>query len=153
MDALAAGLQELGVSGVARRHSLYLAGGVLGPKKLASEHEMRRAAGVPSRFLDASCCGVNLASHGQLPSLQRKLSRLLPQINLRWNTPGPGKTTTGLPIIAKVPGMSHCWVALGYGGNGTTYAMIAADVIAGAITGRLDVDADLYTFQIKKRTT
>jgi glycine/D-amino acid oxidase-like deaminating enzyme len=42
--------------------------------------------------------------------------------------------------------MPHCWIALGYGGNGTTYARIAADVIAGAIAGRPDVDADLYRF-------
>src|SRR5204862_8193108 len=32
------------------------------------------------------------------------------------------------------------------GGNGTTYAAIAPDVISGAIVGRLDVDADLYRF-------
>ena len=42
--------------------------------------------------------------------------------------------------------MPRCWIALGYGGNGTTYAAIAADVIAGAIAGRPDVDADLYGF-------
>jgi glycine/D-amino acid oxidase-like deaminating enzyme len=27
--------------------------------------------------------------------------------------------------------MPRCWIALGYGGNGTTYAAIAADIIAG----------------------
>ena len=43
--------------------------------------------------------------------------------------------------------MPHCWVALGYGGNGITYSRIAADVIAGALTGRPDVDADLYGFK------
>jgi glycine/D-amino acid oxidase-like deaminating enzyme len=42
--------------------------------------------------------------------------------------------------------MPRCWIALGYGGNGTTYAAIAADVITGAITGRRDVDEDLYRF-------
>jgi glycine/D-amino acid oxidase-like deaminating enzyme len=49
-------------------------------------------------------------------------------------------------MIGAVPGMPHCWVALGYGGNGTTYASIAAGIIAGAITGRPDTDADLYRF-------
>jgi glycine/D-amino acid oxidase-like deaminating enzyme len=42
--------------------------------------------------------------------------------------------------------MPRCWVALGYGGNGTTYAAIAAEVIVGAIVGRPDVDADIYKF-------
>jgi glycine/D-amino acid oxidase-like deaminating enzyme len=81
--------------------------------------------------------------------LQRKLHRLLPKldptIEFAW-TGAFGETTTGLPIIGPVPGMPHCWIALGYGGNGTTYASIAADVIAGAIAGRPDVDADLYRF-------
>jgi glycine/D-amino acid oxidase-like deaminating enzyme len=58
-----------------------------------------------------------------------------------------GETTTGLPIIGQVPGMPHCWVALGYGGNGTTYASIAADVLVGALSGQPDTDADLYDFQ------
>jgi glycine/D-amino acid oxidase-like deaminating enzyme len=42
--------------------------------------------------------------------------------------------------------MPNCWIALGYGGNGTTYARIAADIIAGAIVGRTDTDVDLYRF-------
>ena len=42
--------------------------------------------------------------------------------------------------------MPNCWAALGYGGNGTTYARIAADVIAGALAGRPDADADLFGF-------
>jgi glycine/D-amino acid oxidase-like deaminating enzyme len=42
--------------------------------------------------------------------------------------------------------MPNAWAALGYGGNGITYSRIAADVICGALTGRPDVDADLYDF-------
>jgi glycine/D-amino acid oxidase-like deaminating enzyme len=81
--------------------------------------------------------------------LRRKLHRLFPKLDttvaFAW-AGAFGETTTGLPIIGAVPGMPHCWTALGYGGNGTTYAAIAADVIAGAITGRPDIDADLYRF-------
>jgi glycine/D-amino acid oxidase-like deaminating enzyme len=81
--------------------------------------------------------------------LRRKLARLFPKldtaIDYAW-TGTFGETTTGLPIIGAVPGMPRCFIALGYGGNGTTYAAIAADVIAGAIIGRPDVDADLYHF-------
>ena len=82
--------------------------------------------------------------------LTRKLGRLLPKLDTRlayaWSG-AFGETTTGLPIIGQVPGMPHCWVALGYGGNGTTYASIAADVLVGALSGQPDADADLYDFQ------
>jgi glycine/D-amino acid oxidase-like deaminating enzyme len=81
--------------------------------------------------------------------LRRKLQRLLPKLDttveFAW-TGSFGETKTGLPIIGQLPHMPHCWIALGYGGNGTTYAAIAADIIAGAIAGRPDVDADLYRF-------
>ena len=293
VDAIAARFSELGVSDVARRDSLYLAGNVLGKEELQREHEARRAIGLPSRFLDRNAlrdrfglakpaalmgygnlvidprkaalallqaaatsgarifapvdvtavatkkAGVTVtAANGQrihcdhlvfatgyeLPhgvtcrhhkinstwaiatvrqardafwpgecciweasdpylyirttsdgrvlcggededisddkkrdaligpktaTLQRKLHRLFPKLNTAvdyaW-TGAFGETTTGLPIIGRVPGMPRCWVALGYGGNGTTYSAIAADVIAGAIAGRPDIDADLYRF-------
>ena len=81
--------------------------------------------------------------------LARKLRRLLPGIDntveFAW-TGTFGATATGLPTIGAVPGLPHCWVALGYGGNGITYARIAADVICGALTGHPDADADLYDF-------
>lgn len=86
-------------------------------------------------------------------TLRRKLKKLLPRIStevrFRW-TGSFGETSTGLPIIGRIPGEPHCWTALGYGGNGTTYAAIAADVIAGAVIGRADADADLYDFPAHK---
>ena len=82
-------------------------------------------------------------------TLRRKLARLLPRIDTRadfaW-TGSFGETASGLPTIAPIPRMPNCWAALGYGGNGTTYARIAADVIAGALAGRPDADADLFGF-------
>ena len=293
VGALDARLAELGVSDVARRNSLYLAGNVLDPKALRREHAARRAAGLPTRYLDrkalrdrfgiaraaalmgygnltidprkatlallqaASVNGTKIFApedmtdiatrkggvtvtaangrrihcrhlvfatgyelphgvtcrHHKLTStfaiatvrqkhaalwpgkcciweaadpylylrttpegrvicgggdediaddkkrdaligrktamLRRKLDRLFPKLNtaIDYAWAGTfGETTTGLPIIGAVPGMPHCFIALGYGGNGTTYAAIAADVIAGAIIGRPDVDADLYRF-------
>jgi glycine/D-amino acid oxidase-like deaminating enzyme len=82
-------------------------------------------------------------------TLQRKLARLIRGVDTRvdfaW-TGSFGTSSTGLPTIGRIPQLPHCWVALGYGGNGTTYSRIAADVIAGALTGRPDIDADLYDF-------
>jgi glycine/D-amino acid oxidase-like deaminating enzyme len=83
-------------------------------------------------------------------TLQRKLARRLPgldtTIELAW-TGSFGTTTTGLPTIGQIPELPHCWAALGYGGNGITYARIAADVIRGALNGHPDVDADLFDFR------
>ena len=82
-------------------------------------------------------------------TLQRKLARLIrgadTRVDFAWAGTF-GSSATGLPTIGRVQGLRHCWVALGYGGNGTTYSRIAADVIAGALAGRPDIDADLYDF-------
>jgi glycine/D-amino acid oxidase-like deaminating enzyme len=82
-------------------------------------------------------------------TLRRKLHRMLPGVDttveFAW-CGSFGASSTGLPRIGRVPGRRRMWVALGYGGNGTTYSRIAADVICGAIAGRPDVDADLYDF-------
>lgn len=86
-------------------------------------------------------------------TLQRKLRRLLPgvstQVDFAW-AGAFGQSSTGLPSIGAIPGLPHCFAALGYGGNGITYSRIAADVIAGAVTGRRDCDADLYDFDRKR---
>lgn len=83
-------------------------------------------------------------------TLQRKLGQLMPNLDTRidfaW-TGSFGQSDTGLPSIGRIPRMANCWVALGYGGNGTTYSRIAAEVIAGGLNGRPDVDADLYRFR------
>lgn len=83
-------------------------------------------------------------------TLQRKLARRLPGVDttveLAW-TGSFGTSTTGLPTIGQIPKLPHCWAALGYGGNGITYARIAADVIRGALNGHPDEDADLFDFR------
>ena len=87
-------------------------------------------------------------------TLQHKLKRLLPDIDTRvdfaW-TGSFGTSATGLPSIGPVPRMPNCWAALGYGGNGTTFSRIAADLIAGALAGRPDADAGLYGFGRQRR--
>ena len=86
--------------------------------------------------------------------LRRKLARLLPAIDTRvdfaW-TGSFGQSATGLPTIGPVPGMPRCWAALGYGGNGTTYSRLAAEIITGEFAGRPDTDSDLFTFARQRR--
>ena len=82
-------------------------------------------------------------------TLRRKLAKLVRGIDttveFAW-TGSFGATATGLPTVGRVPHMPNCWAALGYGGNGTTYSRIAADIISNALGGRIDADADLYDF-------
>ena len=82
-------------------------------------------------------------------TLSRKLGRLIRSadttIDYAW-TGSFGSSDTGLPRIGRIPGMPCCWAALGYGGNGTTYSRIAADIISSALNGRTDTDTDLYDF-------
>jgi glycine/D-amino acid oxidase-like deaminating enzyme len=57
-----------------------------------------------------------------------------------------GKSDTGLPKIGAINARPGSYAVLGFGGNGMTYAMIAADIIKGLISGQPDPDADLFAF-------
>lgn len=80
-------------------------------------------------------------------TLQRKLARLLPNLDMtpefRW-AGSFGESATGLPSIGAVPGMKGCYAVLGYGGNGITFSMMAAQIVQRALCGILDPDADLF---------
>ncbi len=60
-----------------------------------------------------------------------------------WSAPF-GATRDGLPIIDRVPGYGRIFAVMGFGGNGITFAMIAAQIVAGAIAGRTDPDSDIF---------
>lgn len=57
-----------------------------------------------------------------------------------------GTTPSGLPFIDTAPGMERVHAVMGFGGNGITFSRIAADVIAAAVQGQRDPDADLFAF-------
>jgi glycine/D-amino acid oxidase-like deaminating enzyme len=107
--------------------------------------------GEDEEFVDEDKRDARLARKTR--ALQHKLGKLLPRISktidFAW-AGSFGQSSTGLPTIGAIPGMPHCFVALGYGGNGITYSRIAADVICGALAGRPDIDADLYDFKRKR---
>lgn len=80
-------------------------------------------------------------------TLAAKLKRLLPDVtfDIDYGWAGAfGESATGLPSIAPVPAMDHAWAVMGFGGNGITYSVIASQVVAAAIRGASDPDADLY---------
>lgn len=82
--------------------------------------------------------------------LQRQFRRLFPRIPLEVATAWAGTfgvTRDGLPFIGQHPGVPHTWFALGFGGNGTTFSVIAADIIRAGILGGRDPDAELFGFE------
>ena len=82
--------------------------------------------------------------------LAQKVRRLLPGIRPRWThvwAGAFGESDDGLPIIDQVPGMPHCFAVMGFGGNGTIYSMLAAQLMPGLIRGRPAADAKLFAFR------
>jgi len=57
-----------------------------------------------------------------------------------------GTTPDGLPFIGTIPEHPHTCFALGYGGNGITFSMVAADLIRDWCVGRPNPDAQLFAF-------
>ena len=83
-------------------------------------------------------------------ALQTKTKELMPwlDVSVAFAWAGTfGESDNGLPSMGPVPGMTNCYAVLGYGGNGVTFSMVAAQIIAGQLCGHPDVDADLFAFE------
>ncbi len=81
--------------------------------------------------------------------LETKLARLLPEIDARAELAWCGTfgtSQTGTPSVGAVPGMPRCFAVLGFGGNGITFSMMAAQLLRAALTGTGDTDSDLFSF-------
>ncbi|MEP7191022.1 MAG: FAD-binding oxidoreductase, partial [Roseiflexaceae bacterium] len=57
-----------------------------------------------------------------------------------------GETTDGLAYIGETSEFPNGYFALGYGGNGITYSVIAAEIIRDIYTGRPNRDAEIFRF-------
>jgi glycine/D-amino acid oxidase-like deaminating enzyme len=82
-------------------------------------------------------------------TLKRKFSRLFPEIELEeaYSWAGTfGETKDGLPYIGSHSSLPHAYFALGYGGNGITYSLIAAEILRDLLRGRRNRDAEIFAF-------
>lgn len=81
--------------------------------------------------------------------LDRALRKVLPGIEFEvafsWSGVF-GETRDTLPLIGANPAFPRALFALGYGGNGITFSVIAADVIEGLINDGDHPDAALFSF-------
>jgi glycine/D-amino acid oxidase-like deaminating enzyme len=57
-----------------------------------------------------------------------------------------GSTKDGLPFIGSFGNISQRYFALGFGGNGITFSVIAAEIIRDLILGKKAENAELYAF-------
>jgi glycine/D-amino acid oxidase-like deaminating enzyme len=94
--------------------------------------------------------------HANPRRLSRKTNRLVARfrkwfptidVEVAYSWAGAFSTTRdGLPFIGTTPEHPHAWLALGYGGNGITFSMIAANLIRDAWLGRANPDAKIFAF-------
>ncbi len=89
----------------------------------------------------------------QLPKkaakLEKKFKKLFPQLPMEvaFTWAGTfGETKDGLAYIGETPEWPNAWFALGYGGNGITYSVLAAEIIRDAVLGKPNEHADLFRF-------
>lgn len=79
----------------------------------------------------------------RIARLARRFQQLFPVLPFELERAWAGtfaETAHGLPFIGRMAGRSRTYVALGYGGNGITFAVIAARLIADLIAGRANDD-------------
>lgn len=82
--------------------------------------------------------------------LQRRFRAFFPKIPFEVATAWAGTfgiSRDGLPFIGRHREVPHTWFALGFGGNGSVFSLIAAEIIRAGLLGEPDPDAELFGFE------
>jgi glycine/D-amino acid oxidase-like deaminating enzyme len=82
-------------------------------------------------------------------SLEKSFTNLFPQIPFKTDFKWTGtfaSTKDGLPYIGSIRQRPNTYFALGLGGNGITFSIIAANIIKDLLTDRKTSDADIFKF-------
>ncbi|WP_339485421.1 NAD(P)/FAD-dependent oxidoreductase [Pseudomonas sp. EL_65y_Pfl2_R95] len=82
-------------------------------------------------------------------ALSKKLAELMPKIpfEIAYAWAGTfGETKDGLAYIGETAEFPNAYFALGYGGNGITYSVVAAQIIADLYQGKPNADAEIFRF-------
>lgn len=85
----------------------------------------------------------------KIKKLERQFQKVYPDIPFIVDMAWCGtfsSTADGLPYIGTWPGKDRMYFALGYGGNGITFSMIAAQIIANELSGKKDERAEVFAF-------
>jgi glycine/D-amino acid oxidase-like deaminating enzyme len=82
-------------------------------------------------------------------TLERKIRKMFPELSWRlaaaW-TGTFGQSDDGLPYIGSHKRFPGAYFALGYGGNGITFAAIASSILPDLISGAKNTDAEIFRF-------
>lgn len=81
--------------------------------------------------------------------LARRFRQLFPRIDFETAYAWTGtfaETPDGLPYIGEHPDYPRAYFALGYGGNGITWGVIASNIITDLCLGRKNPDAEIFGF-------
>jgi glycine/D-amino acid oxidase-like deaminating enzyme len=81
--------------------------------------------------------------------LLKRFTTMFPQIPLEvaYSWAGTfGETKDGLAYIGATPDFPNGYFALGYGGNGITYSLIAAEIIRDLLLDKPNRDAEIFRF-------
>ena len=116
---------------------------------LRTSPDGRLIVGGEDADLDSPCYRANTLSL-KARRLKQKVKKLFPALNLEWShvwAGAFGESSDGLPVIGPVPDMPHCYAAMGFGGNGTIYSLIAAQMMPAFLRGREPADAGLFAFR------
>lgn len=82
-------------------------------------------------------------------ALEHSFQQLLPHLPFKTDFEWAGTFATtkdGLPYIGTLPGLNNTYFALGFGGNGITFSVIAAEIITDLLTGKSNKQAKLFSF-------
>jgi glycine/D-amino acid oxidase-like deaminating enzyme len=82
--------------------------------------------------------------------LADKTRKMLPGLKPKWThvwAGAFGESSDALPVIDAVPGLPGCFTVMGFGGNGTIYSMIAAQLMPGLVKGKKPADSDIFRFR------
>lgn len=82
-------------------------------------------------------------------ALKKSFQQLFPDIEFKPDFKWAGtfaSTKDGLPYIGSIPQRAHTSFALGLGGNGITFSIVAAQIIRDQLTGRTNKWEDLFRF-------
>ncbi|MFL5788394.1 MAG: NAD(P)/FAD-dependent oxidoreductase [Flavisolibacter sp.] len=85
----------------------------------------------------------------KIKSLTKAFSSLFPDIKIKVDFSWAGafaSTRDGLPYIGSVEEIPNTYFALGYGGNGITFSVIAAELITSSILGKKHQSEHMFSF-------
>ncbi|MGE0608090.1 MAG: NAD(P)/FAD-dependent oxidoreductase [Pirellulales bacterium] len=85
----------------------------------------------------------------KLHLLQKRFTTMFPRIPIELEYAWAGtfaETKDGLPYIGETPEFPHAYFALGYGGNGITFSVLAARIIADLFVRRQNENATIFRF-------